>query len=36
VDQGGSSKAVVLQSSSWYNDEGFTPAAYVTDHGMCN
>ena len=36
VDQGSTSKAVVLQSSSWYNTEGFTPASYVTDHGMCN
>ncbi|PFX22524.1 hypothetical protein AWC38_SpisGene12961 [Stylophora pistillata] len=32
VDQGSSSKAVILQSSTWYDDEGFTPAAYVTDH----
>ncbi|XP_078352684.1 non-lysosomal glucosylceramidase-like [Oculina patagonica] len=32
VDQGSTSKSVVLQSSSWYDNEGFTPAAYVTDH----
>ena len=33
VGQGSTSNAVILQSSTWYNEEGFTPAAYVTDHG---
>ena len=33
VEQGSTSNAVILQSSTWYDEEGFTPAAYVTDHG---
>ncbi|CAH3116002.1 unnamed protein product, partial [Pocillopora meandrina] len=32
VEQGSTSDAVILQSSTWYDEEGFTPAAYVTDH----
>ncbi|KXJ22379.1 uncharacterized protein LOC110252569 [Exaiptasia diaphana] len=32
VDQGSTSKAVALQSDTWYNQEGFVPAAYITDH----
>jgi len=34
VDQDGSTKAVALQSNTWYDQTGFTPAAYITDHGM--
>lgn len=33
VDSGSATKAVVLQSSTWYDDTGFVPAGYITDHG---
>ena len=33
VDDGTVSKAVVLQSPTLYDDTGFVPAAYITDHG---
>ncbi|XP_065909541.1 non-lysosomal glucosylceramidase-like [Dysidea avara] len=32
VDSGSTTKAVVLQSSTWYDDTGFVPAGYITDH----
>ncbi|XP_031550848.1 uncharacterized protein LOC116288218 [Actinia tenebrosa] len=32
VDQGGASKAVALQSNTWYDQTGFVPSAYITDH----
>lgn len=33
VDTETASKAVVLQSPTLYNDTGFVPAAYISDHG---
>ena len=36
VDDGTSSKAVVLQSPTLYDDTGFVPAAYISDHGNQN
>ena len=33
VDSGSTTEAVVLQSSTWYDDTGFVPAGYITDHG---
>ena len=33
VDNGTASKAVVLQSPTLYDDTGFVPAGYITDHG---
>ena len=36
VDNGTASKAVVLQSPTLYDDTGFVPAGYITDHGKQN
>ena len=33
VDDGTASKAVILQSPTLYDDTGFVPASYITDHG---
>ena len=31
-DEDGGSKSFVLQSDTWYNEQGFVPENFVTDH----